>query len=37
MSGNLTINPDFGKLNQSFSQEGVAGNRTIRLRGRFTF
>ena len=36
-SGIFTLNPDFGKLNQSFSQEGVAGNRTIRLRGRFTF
>jgi hypothetical protein len=30
-------NPSFGQLNNSFSQEGVSGNRTIRLRGRFTF
>lgn len=36
-SGNLNINPNFGRLNQSFSQEGVSGNRTIRLRGRITF
>lgn len=30
-------NASFGQLNNSFSQEGVSGNRTIRLRGRFTF
>jgi Carboxypeptidase regulatory-like domain len=30
-------NPSFGQLNNSFSQEGVSGNRTIRLRGRITF
>jgi hypothetical protein len=35
--GLLVPNPSFGQLNNSFSQEGVSGNRTIRLRGRFTF
>jgi hypothetical protein len=36
-SGNLNLNPSFGQLNQSFSQEGISGNRTIRLRCRLTF
>jgi hypothetical protein len=35
--GLLVPNPSFGQLNNSFSQEGISGNRTIRLRGRFTF
>jgi len=35
--GLLVPNPTFGQLNNSFSQEGISGNRTIRLRGRFTF
>jgi hypothetical protein len=30
-------NPTFGQLNNSYSQEGVSGNRAIRLRGRITF
>jgi hypothetical protein len=30
-------NPSFGQLNNSYSQEGISGNRTIRLRGRLTF
>ena len=30
-------NASFGQLNNSFSQEGVSGNRTVRLRGRITF
>jgi len=33
----LVPNPSFGQLNNSFSQEGISGNRTIRLRGRITF
>ncbi len=35
--GNFIPNPSFGQLNNSYSQEGVSGNRTIRLRGRITF
>jgi hypothetical protein len=35
--GLLVPNPSFGQLNNSFSQEGISGNRTIRLRGRVTF
>ena len=35
--GLLVPNPSFGQLNNSFSQEGISGNRTIRLRGRITF
>ena len=30
-------NPDFGRLNRSFSDEGIDNRRTIRLRARFTF
>jgi hypothetical protein len=30
-------NASFGQLNNSFSQEGVSGNRSVRLRGRITF
>ena len=33
----ITMNPSFGQLNQSFSQEGVEGRRTIRFRARITF
>jgi hypothetical protein len=33
----VNINQNFGRLNNSYSQEGVDGNRTIRLRGRITF
>ena len=33
----VNINQSFGRLNNSYSQEGVGGNRTIRLRGRITF
>jgi len=35
--GLLVPNPSFGQLNNSFSQEGISGNRTIRVRGRITF
>ena len=33
----ITYNPAFGLKNVSYSQEGVAGNRQIRLIGRITF
>jgi hypothetical protein len=33
----VTPNPSFGKNNVSYSQEGIAGNRQIRLVGRITF
>jgi hypothetical protein len=33
----ISPNPDFGKLEQTFSQEGVDSRRTIRLRLRITF
>ncbi len=33
----MTPNPDFGKLEQTFSQEGVDSRRTIRVRLRITF
>jgi hypothetical protein len=33
----ITPNPDFGRLEQTFTQEGVANRRTIRLRLRITF
>lgn len=36
-TGLLNINPEFGKLNNSYSQEGVPANRQIRLRARITF
>jgi len=32
-----SANPDFGHLFQSFEQEGIDSNRSIRLRGRITF
>jgi hypothetical protein len=31
------INPDFGRLISSFSQEGIDSRRTVRLRLRITF
>lgn len=33
----VTPNPDFGRLLQTFNQEGVANRRTVRLRLRITF
>lgn len=33
----VTFNPDFGRLVNTFSQEGVDSRRTIRLRARITF
>ena len=33
----VTPNPDFGRLINTFSQEGVDSRRTIRLRARITF
>jgi len=33
----VTLNPDFGRLLTSYSQEGVDSRRTIRLRLRITF
>jgi hypothetical protein len=37
--GNININPNplFGQLTNSFQQEGVLSQRTIRLRLRITF
>ncbi len=34
---NVTLNPNFGVKNQSFSQEGIDSRRSIRLRLRLTF
>jgi len=36
-STDISPNPDFGRAFQTFSQEGVDGRRTIRLRLRITF
>ena len=33
----ITPNPDFGRLERSFTQEGINNRRTIRLRLRLTF
>ena len=33
----VTLNPDFGRLVNSFTQEGVNSRRTVRLRLRITF
>jgi hypothetical protein len=33
----VQLNPSFGQNNTSYSQEGVSGNRQIRLIGRITF
>jgi len=33
----IVYNPAFGLKNVSYSQEGIAGNRVIRLIGRITF
>ena len=33
----ITPNPDFGRLINSFSQEGIDSRRTVRLRLRITF
>jgi hypothetical protein len=35
--GLVNINPDFGRLYRSYSQEGVDSRRSIRLRARITF
>jgi len=34
---NVNINPDFGRTNLSFSQEGIDNRRSVRLRLRLTF
>jgi hypothetical protein len=34
---NVHINPDFGRTNLSFSQEGIDNRRSVRLRLRLTF
>ncbi|HJQ24216.1 MAG TPA: carboxypeptidase regulatory-like domain-containing protein [Blastocatellia bacterium] len=34
---NVTLNPNFGRKNQSFSQEGIDNRRSVRLRARLTF
>jgi len=34
---NVTLNPNFGLKNQSFSQEGIDSRRSVRLRLRLTF
>lgn len=36
-SADVTPNPDFGRLIQSFSQEGIDSRRTVRLRLRIVF
>jgi hypothetical protein len=33
----VTLNPDFGRLISSFTQEGIDNRRTVRLRLRITF
>jgi hypothetical protein len=33
----VDLNPDFGKLNRSYTDEGIDNRRTVRLRFRFTF
>jgi hypothetical protein len=35
--GSISLNPQFGQNNVSYSQEGISGNRQIRLIGRITF
>ncbi len=35
--GDITLNPDFGRLITSYTQEGVDSRRTVRLRLRITF
>lgn len=34
---NININPDFGRTNLSFSQEGIDNRRSVRIRLRLTF
>jgi hypothetical protein len=34
---NVFPNPDFGRANLSFSQEGIDNRRSVRLKARFTF
>jgi hypothetical protein len=33
----VNLNPDFGRANLSFSQEGIDNRRSVRLRLRLTF
>jgi hypothetical protein len=33
----VNLNPDFGRLEQTFTQEGIDNRRTVRLRFRLTF
>jgi hypothetical protein len=35
--GDVNLNPLFGVLNSSFTQEGIDNRRTVRLRLRITF
>jgi hypothetical protein len=35
--GTIQLNTSFGQNNVSYSQEGISGNRQIRLIGRITF
>jgi hypothetical protein len=37
LPGDINRNPDFGRTNLSFSQEGIDNRRSIRLKLRFTF
>jgi hypothetical protein len=37
VGGDVTRNPDFGRLISSFTQEGIDNRRTVRLRLRITF
>ena len=37
LPGDINRNPDFGRANLSFSQEGIDNRRSIRLKARFTF
>jgi hypothetical protein len=34
---NVNLNPQFGRNNQSYSQEGIDNRRSVRIRLRFTF
>jgi hypothetical protein len=37
LPANVTPNPDFGRQNNSFSQEGIDNRRSVRLKLRLTF
>jgi hypothetical protein len=37
LPGDINLNPDFGRTNLSYSQEGIDNRRSVRLRLRLTF